>query len=84
MSFAYWNPRLLEAPRLLNAQTGEYLPVRAEALGADRILVGGRAVDAQRYRLTARDFAITLWYSPRGAGWRSIRPPTAAACCATA
>ena len=36
MSFAYWDPRILEADRLLNSQTGEWLPVRIEARGAER------------------------------------------------
>ena len=36
MSFAYWNPRILDAPRLLNAQTGELKPVQVTRLGEGR------------------------------------------------
>lgn len=64
-TFAYWNPRILEANRLLNPQTGEYVSVRVESLGRER--VDGR--EADRYRLVGTDAAapalqIDLWYSP--------------------
>jgi hypothetical protein len=36
MSFAYWDPRILAASRLLNAQTGELEPVEVTALGGER------------------------------------------------
>jgi len=63
MSFAYWNPRFLEQPRLLNPQTGEYLDVAVEELGDDVVEVGGRAVPARTYRITARQVDIKVWYS---------------------
>lgn len=70
MSFAYWNPRILKASRLLNAQTGELERVRVEALGEERIDVAGRALAAQRYRLTGREMRIDLWYS--GGRWVAL------------
>ena len=66
MTFAYWNPAFLKQSRLLNAQTGEYLPVSVQALGADTVRVKGEVREAQHYRLQARDFNIELWYSPGG------------------
>jgi hypothetical protein len=63
MSFAYWNPDFLEQQRLLNPQTGEYVSVQIEAVGADRLEVNGELVDARRYRLRAYDLDLTLWYS---------------------
>jgi len=63
MSFAYWNPRFLEQPRLLNPQTGEYVDVEVEDLGDDIVEVGGRAIAARTYRITARQLEIKLWYS---------------------
>jgi hypothetical protein len=33
MTFAYWDPAILEQPRLLNSQTGELVDVRVEPLG---------------------------------------------------
>ena len=63
-TFAYWNPRILEATRLLNPQTGEYLPVQMRALGRD---ASGEYQGVQHYRLSAdgggRPMQIDLWYS---------------------
>lgn len=64
-SFAYWDPQILEATRLLNAQNGEYMDVRVESLGPDSVPVRGALVEADRYRLVSGDIAIDLWYSPR-------------------
>jgi hypothetical protein len=63
-TFAYWNPRILEATRLLNPQTGEYLPVQVLALGRESL---GKYPDAQRYRLLGdaggKPLHIDLWYT---------------------
>jgi hypothetical protein len=63
MSFAYWNPRILQARRLLNAQTGEVVPVTVTAQGEETMEVRGRPVLAQRHRLTGPRLAIDLWYA---------------------
>ena len=64
-TFAYWNPRILDATRLLNPQTGEYLPVQVLALGRESL---GEYPDAQRYRLLGdaggKPLHIDLWYTP--------------------
>jgi hypothetical protein len=64
MTFAYWNPAFLEQPRLLNPQTGEYVDVNVERVGTETLEVRGEAVKATRYRLTAYEVDVTLWYSP--------------------
>ena len=64
MTFAYWNPRFLEQPRLLNPQTGELLDVNVEERGSDIVEVGDREVEATRYTLSAKDMQLTIWYSP--------------------
>ena len=61
MSFAYWNPNILQQRRLLNAQTGEFVPVEVAALGEESITVRGRPVRAQRYRLSAPQLDIDIW-----------------------
>lgn len=71
MSFAYWNPGFLEQPRLLNAQTGEYLDVEVEELGEDIVRLDGREIPARSVRLTARQMDITLWYS-ENAEWLAL------------
>ncbi len=63
MTFAYWNPRFLQQPRLLNQQSGEYLDVDVEQIGNELIIVRGREVPASVYRLTAKKMQLTLWYS---------------------
>ncbi|MGE0383707.1 MAG: DUF6134 family protein [Gammaproteobacteria bacterium] len=66
MSFAYWNPRILQATHLFNPQTGELAAVEIEALGPQTIQVRGAPALAERYRLRGEKFAIDLWYSPQG------------------
>jgi hypothetical protein len=63
MSFAYWNPKILGERALLNAQTGELEPVRAEPLGDGR------------WRLVGRKLAIDLWYAG-GAEWVALETTT--------
>ncbi len=63
MSFAYWNPEFLEQRRLLNPQTGEYLPVEVEPLGRRLVSARGQTVDARAFRLLARDVELIVWYS---------------------
>jgi hypothetical protein len=66
LSFAYWDPRILEASHLLNAQTGDYHAVDVKHLGSDPVLLGGVSIAAERWRLSAEDLAIDLWYAPDG------------------
>ena len=73
MSFAYWDPRILGADRLLNSQTGEWLPVRIEARGTERVTVAGRDVPAARHRLSAPDLQIDLWYAD--GHWVALEAP---------
>jgi len=63
MTFAYWNPAFLNQSRLLNPQTGEYVDVTVEKVGEDALEVRGERVAASRYRLTANEIDMTLWYS---------------------
>ena len=63
MTFAYWNPDFLQQPRLLNPQTGEYLPIEVEPLGRQAISARGETVNATAYRLVARNVELTVWYS---------------------
>lgn len=64
MTFAYWNPKFLEQSRLLNPQTGEYVGITVEKVGTETLEVRGEPVAATRFRLTAYEVDLTLWYSP--------------------
>jgi hypothetical protein len=62
MSFAYWNPEMLQQTRLLNAQTGKVETVSITAMGDDKIAVRGVPTPAKRYRITGPKHPIELWY----------------------
>lgn len=66
LSFAYWNPLMLDQTRLLNAQTGEEEAVRIESLGMKNIEAADGSVPARHYRITGVDQPIELWYSQQG------------------
>ena len=65
MTFAYWDPRILEQDRLINPQTGEVVEVEVVDEGLERLTASGREVQARRYRLSADGLDITLWYDDR-------------------
>lgn len=62
-TFAYWNPDILDEPKLLNSQTGEVLPVDIEMIARETLSVRGEETPAQRYRLEAKNMQLDLWYS---------------------
>lgn len=64
MTFAYWNPEFLDQKRLLNSQTGEYVPVSIQPISEEQIEVRGQRVDAVRYALDAGKLDMQLWYTP--------------------
>lgn len=74
-TFAYWNPEILAADRLLNSQTGEYEAIEVVYAGADTVQVGGTAIDADRYTLTASGGDIRLWYSSDDQRWLALEAP---------
>ena len=51
MTFAYWNPAILEQDALLNSQTGAYQPIRVTHAGADSIRAAGQSIAANRYEV---------------------------------
>jgi hypothetical protein len=73
MSFAYWDPKILEASHLLNSQTGELLPVTVAAQGEESVAVRGRRVRAERHRITGPELSIDLWFA--GEQWVALEAP---------
>jgi hypothetical protein len=68
MTFAYWNPDILRAQRLLNPQTGEYVAVTTTRVSNETIRIRGTPYNAERFRLIGRTqdgerMQIDLWYS---------------------
>lgn len=74
-TFAYWDPAVLEAERLLNSQTGEYETVSVRDDGADVIPVDGTPVAARRYTLSAKAGDIRLWYAADTDTWLALEAP---------
>ncbi len=74
-SFAYWNPSILEAERLLNAQTGEYETVESRLDGEETLKIGGKKLLAKRYRLKSQRGDILLWYAADGGQWLALDAP---------
>jgi len=66
MGFGYWNPAMLQQSRLLNVQTGEYLPVVVSPLTDQPVQARGESVPARRWRLTGPDNPLELWYGSDG------------------
>lgn len=63
MSFAYWNPDFLDQATLLNTQNGEFVPVTVTGPTMEKLDINGSQVMANRFRLSAADLRIDLWYS---------------------
>jgi len=75
MSYAYWDMRFLQQPRLLNPQTGLYDAVRVSEQGTQTLRIGGRDILARRYQLVSDQLRIDLWYSPEGE-WLQLHSTT--------
>lgn len=75
MSFAYWNPDILERDQLLNSQTGDYETIEVVPSGTTTIDYQGGAIPAVRYDVQARDKTISLWYSQDGHQWIALETP---------
>lgn len=76
-TFAYWSPSLLDADRLLNPQTGEYVAARLEPI--EREPIAGLE-HAHAYRLSGENvdgtrLQIDLWYSASGE-WLALESRT--------
>lgn len=74
MTFAYWDKKFLSQKRLLNAQTGEYLPVEVSFIGTEQLPIGVEKVTAKRYKLRNEEQGvnITVWYDANTNKWLSL------------
>lgn len=75
-TFAYWDKReILKRTKLLNSQTGEYVPVVTRPLGRGTLAFGGREVAVDRYRIEGDDLEITLAYAADDDEWLALDSP---------
>ncbi len=74
MTFAYWNPVMLQQSHLINPETGEDVAVSITNSGEDSITVHGASVTARHYHLHSDKLEIDLWYSAQG-DWLALESP---------
>ena len=75
-TFAYWNPSILQADKLMNAQTGKLENVRIQALGQEPFEVAGRQVTAEKYRIALDKGHIDVWYRSGDPVWLGLQTLT--------
>ncbi len=68
MTFAYWNPKILDQTKLLNPQNAEYLDTTFTKIGKANIVVKGKPAETTHYKLTGalngvKKLNIELWYN---------------------
>ncbi|MEZ5583025.1 MAG: DUF6134 family protein [Candidatus Competibacteraceae bacterium] len=76
MSFAYWNPAILEQKQLLNTQTGAYVDVAVSFAGQESFALGNQQITADRYLMEAEGKRISLWYSAEDRRWLGLESMT--------
>lgn len=74
-NFSYWHKPLLESDHLLNAQTADYEPTMLEKIGREQLVINERPFTSDKFRLTAGDKEVIVWYTPDGR-WIALRSQT--------
>ncbi|MDI1300199.1 MAG: DUF6134 family protein [Methylotenera sp.] len=80
MTFAYWNPKIIQQTKLLNPQNGEWLDTKFTHLGTETIEVKNKKVEANHYKLDGSlkgksKLKIELWYSSNNE-WLALKSIT--------
>jgi hypothetical protein len=80
MTFAYWNPKILEQSKLLNPQNAEYLESTFTKLGAANMVVKGKPTETTHYKLSGalngvKKLNIELWYNQNNE-WVALKSVT--------
>jgi len=74
MSFAYWDQRFLQQQRLLNTQTGEWIPVEIQPLGESQRQIANQVLPVQGFRILAesQDVDIKVFYHRADGRWVAL------------
>ena len=80
MTFAYWNPKILDQKQLLNPQNAEYLTTTFNKLANETITVKGQPTETTHYTLKGAldgksKLNIELWYTLSGE-WVALKSTT--------
>ncbi|MEY3744103.1 MAG: hypothetical protein RLZZ541_1158 [Pseudomonadota bacterium] len=80
MTFAYWNPKILQQSHLLNPQNAEWIDTKVTKLGSEKIDVKGKVTEATHYKLDGslagkRKLNIDLWYTNENE-WVALKSTT--------
>ena len=67
-SFAYWDRSLLDSARLLNSQTGEFVPTKLSPIGSGELTIGDTEVAVEQYKLSGEGVEVTLAYTQSAQG----------------
>lgn len=80
-TFRYWDKKILNKKKLLNAQNGELLDIETQLINTEEILLKDKAINAEHFKLRAsldgkEKFIIHLWYDQNN-NWLKLMSPTA-------
>lgn len=81
MTFAYWNPKILEQSKLLNPQNAEWLDTKITQVGVETIDVKGKPTQTTHYKLDGSlegkaKLKIDLWYTTDTNNWVALKSVT--------
>ena len=81
MTFAYWNPKIINQSKLLNPQNAEYLDTTFTKLGTANIDVKGISTETTHYKLSGalngvKKLNIELWYANNNKDWVALKSIT--------
>ncbi len=81
MTFAYWNPKILEQTKLLNPQNAEWLESKITIIGVETIDVKGKKTETTHYKLDGSldgkpKLKIDLWYTTESNDWVALKSMT--------
>lgn len=74
MTFAYWDPKFLNQARLLNSQTGDYVPISTKSLGERRFKTADKIIITQGFHIQSKkhDMSIKVWYEKYSGAWVAL------------
>jgi hypothetical protein len=80
MTFAYWNPKIIEYSKLLNPQNAEWLDTKFTKIGITTIDVRDKKIEATHYKLDGsldgkNKLKIELWYTANN-DWVALKSTT--------